>query len=312
MERCVQSFLDQTIPFSDRLHIRTELNLFESRNLHWEEQYHILYATWKEIRRARGAIIRSVLTEDELDRLHIPHSPTRYLDNEEIDRLTHITTLAAMTNGALFWTKDIQSQWRLRSLHRSTLERMASFTEHMNAYEEYSRYQSHTILNKFAEPVSKYFVSGIPPSDNLGIHYFCNKHTHRYLDGISIASLRKRVQEEQRIIVLAAAASSGVLQAGVIAHYMTHMLNIPTTVDPIFFQKGIGDTQKPHTMNSISPEQNVLIIPFDDQIAGTGFSSTMIFEAVHKKYGTESILLSDKWEDGVFTPAIIRQKADAL
>jgi hypothetical protein len=308
MERFYRSYLDKPISNTDKVLIRKDLNIFESSGLFWESQYRILHATWKEIRRARGAIIRSVLTDDELDTLDIPHRPTRYLNDEEIDRLTHLTTLAAITNGALFWTKDIQKRdkLRLRTLHSTTLQRMACYTAHIHTSEDYSRYNSLNILNTFAEPTSKYFISGIPASDNLGIHYFCKNKPHRYLDTISIASIKKRIQDEHSIVVLAAAASSGVLQAGVIAHYMTHMLNIPTTVDPIFFQKDTGDTQKPHTMNSTSPQQRVLVIPFDDQIAGTGFSSTMIFEAVHKKYKPESVLLSENWEQGMLTTSIIR------
>ncbi len=269
-----------------------EIKELKDRGIDFELNYKVAFTTWLEIRRARGAIMQTVLSPEELAGNFIEERVDRKLSDDEIDRLANLTTLAAVNNGVIFWTRNLDRRSKLIEMQTMVLERMKNYTKQVVDQDSYSRYGNAQVMYTFNSFLIPYFENGAPQTDNLGEHFpFDGVHT--FLEGISVHELRQKTEDKRKIVVLAAAASSGVLEAGIFAHYMNTELKIPTTVDPVFFNGGYKDVRV-HVMNRVTPRQEALVIPLDDRVVGSGYSPRMAREGAKEKYGSHSLIMSPR------------------
>ena len=267
-----------------------EIQELKDKGVDFELNYKVAFTTWLEIRRARGMIMQSTTNDETLKKCYIEERVETKLNNDQIDRLANLVTLSATNCGVLFWTRDLTERNRLLSVHTEVLKKMKAITGGVSDQDSYSAYGNAQVMYTFNSFLAPYFESGPPKSDNLGDHFpFVGPHP--FLDRLSISKLRGLTREKGAIVIFAAAASSGVLEAGIFAHYMSTVLKIPTTVDPVFFLRWMDH---PPIMSSVKPHQEVVVIPFDDQILGSGFSPRMAREAATTKYGKVKLRMSPR------------------
>jgi hypothetical protein len=267
-----------------------EIEKMKNAGIDYELNYKVAFTTWAEIRRARGMIMQSVLSKEDLKREYVEQNVERKLNPDEIDRLCNLTTLATLNCGVLFWTRGLDQKNKLLEANTRVLEKMRELTGEVNDPDEYSRFGNAQVMYTFNDFLLSYYKTGTPKTDNLGEHFQAGGESHTFLDGISISDLKNKAKDGRTIVVLTAAASSGVIEAGIFAHYMNTMLSIPTTVDPVFFTKGY-EKQK-NIMNRVVPGQRVISIPMDDRLVGSGYSPKMAKEAAREKYGNENLIMS--------------------
>jgi len=275
--------------------MQNEIKKMKEEGVDFEFNYKVAFTTWLEIRRARGMIMQAILNNEDLERSYIKQRTGRKLTQDEIDRLCNLVTLATMNCGVLFWTRDLGKKNKLLEMHTTVLEKMRTLTGEVEDQDEYSRFGNAQVMYTFNSFLIPYFKQGAPQSDNLGDHFpFHGVHT--FLDNISIEKLKKETEVGNTIVVLAAAASSGVLEAGIFAHYMSTELGIPTTVDPVFFSKGYEGIDA-RVMNRVMPRQKTVVIPLDDRVLGSGYSPRQAREAAKEKYDKRYLVMSRKMRE---------------
>lgn len=282
--------------------IQYKIDQLRKNGIEFELNYKVAFTTWMEIRRARGAIVQSISNQSDLEKSPITDKLDKKLTDDEIDRLCHLTSLASLSCGVLFWTRGLTKENKLLESHTAVLKKMRNLTGKIMDPDAYSRYGTAIVMSTFNTFLMSYFENGVPSSDNLGEHFrqgekrdFMGSKPHILLDTISVSALKNKTADGNTIVVLAAAASSGVLEAGIFAHYMNTQLGIPTTVDPVFFAK--GDKGAPtRIISSVLPHQNILVIPLDDRVLGTGYSPRQAREAAREKYGSSRLVMSPKMQ----------------
>jgi hypothetical protein len=267
-----------------------EIKELKEAGVDFELNYKVAFTAWLEIRRARGAIMQSVLSPEQLEGEFVKERTERKLNDDEMDRLANLTTLAAVNNGVIFWTRNLDRKNQLIEMQTKILEKMREFTGEVEEPDSYSRFGNAQVMYTFNNFLIPYFKDGAPQTDNLGEHFPLHG-PHTFLDGISVEQLRQETEDKRKIVVLAPAASSGVLEAGIFAHYMNTELKIPTTVDPVFFNKYHEEAK---VMNRTMPQQETVVIPLDDRILGSGYSPKMAREAAKEKYGSDSLVMSPR------------------
>lgn len=273
--------------------VENEIKEMKDQGVDYELNYKVAFATWMEIRRARGAITQTLLSPEQIKESLIKEETEKKLNNREIDLLANLTTLCTVNNGLIFWTQDLKSKRSLVAMQTRTLERMRNYTGHIVDQDSYSKWGNAQVLYTFNDFLLNYLKNGPPKSDNLGDHFANHDKPHIFLDGISIKELKDRTEDQNRIVVFAAAASSGVLEAGIFAHYMNKVLKIPTTVDPVFFDNSFSDADV-RVMNRWKPRQTPIVIPIDDRVLGTGYSPRMAKLGAREKYGKRRLEISPK------------------
>ena len=274
--------------------IELEISKLKDEGVEHQLNYRIAYATWMEIRKARGIIIQSLLNKNELKEENINEVVPTKLSQEETDRLVNLTTLAVMNNGDLFWKKDLKEDDPQVLLQAQILEVMRDYTNQIKDPDSYSRWGNAQVFDTFNDMLISFYKNGVSKSDNLGEH-FRWMGPHPQLDGVSLQSIREKIGADPKIMVVLAAASSGALEAGIFASYMNNILKIPTSVDPIFFSKGRSGKEEV-VFNRTMPNRKCIVIPMDDQVVGRGYSIQMAVNGARAKYGLGSLLFNRKAE----------------
>lgn len=268
-----------------------EITEMKEKGIDFELNYKVAFTTWQEIRRARGMIMQSLLSDEAISQSFVKERTERRLSQAEIDRLCNLVTLAAMNCGVLFWTRDLNKRNELLKMHTTVLEKMTALTGEVRDPDSYSKFGNAQVMYTFNGFLVPYFEKGPPKTDVLGEHFPFGGSGHTFLDDISISKLKKQTEKGNTIVVLAAAASSGVLEAGIFAHYMTAVLGIPTTVDPTFFTNSYGKNEL-RVMSRVMPNQKTIVIPMDDRILGSGYSPRQSKLAATEKYGKQQLVMS--------------------
>lgn len=280
--------------------IEDEINEFKEKGINFSLNYHVAFTTWQEMRRARGMVVQSLANKERIEEeyRYTNDKVEQKLSSNEIDRLCNLVTLASLNNGVLFWTKELKPDNKLLRMHTKVLENIREMSAQVQNPDKYSRFGNAQVMYTLSEWVINYFEQGVSKSDNLGDHFANCGKPHVFMDGISINSLKDEIKlNPSKIIVLAAAVSSGVLEAGIFAHYMSQKLKLPTTVDPVFFSKSHSGREPINVINSILPVQNRIVIPLDDRVYSKGFSASQSKEGAERKYGGNSLIVSKKMQE---------------
>lgn len=280
----------QSAPHQSHL-IQRDSVTHETAGLH-ESQFAALKRSLEAMRLVRTAITGS------LDGKNATVSPS-----DQTALITKARTVA-LTNGALFWKKEIKPGDPEKKLLDDKIWEIGEITNALLAPEDRkknsgSRHGIDNVLTTFSGFVDRYHKTKAEgkeiESDNLGDH-FAKLETydpekpprwrpHQFLEGISIAELRKKAsQNPEGTVVLVAAASSGLVEAGIIAHYMNEELHIPTTIDPVFITK---KTHKHGMRQGWVVDDPLAVIPIDDRDAFTGYSVVEAYFAAVDKYGDD-------------------------
>lgn len=288
------NFKSDTYKWGDDIEFKSVIKKMTENGVDFKERYKVSFKTLLEVRKARGAIMQSVLKESQLSEGFMRESVQRKLDRSEIDKLTNLTTLAVINNGMIFWCRKLNLSEPVVKMQEKVLTLMSSFTSHILNENSFSSYANPYVMSTPIEYLKRYQEEGVPKTDNLGEHFAWHSKPHIFLDKISIDDLRNKTLDQGRIVVLAAAASSGTLEAGIFAHYMNKELKIPTTVDPVFFNNHHSSSIRAGVMNSIMPRQPAIVIPLDDEILGSGYSPARTKQIAIEKYGDRSLVMSEK------------------
>ncbi len=202
----------------------------------------------EEIRRVRGIVVASFTTDplvQAVEKIH-PLPANERLTLDEINPLFQHVAHFAEKIGKLYWdpqlTRNIESgnvqKEDVEPLFREkdSIVKKTAPIEDPNPYKQYSNDIVRTLdyvfkWNQDARPIPEK-LSAL--GNDLGDHF----GQHHYLKGIDINRLRTFTdQSQENVIVLVANASSGIIEAGIVAYYMNTFLHIPTVIDPIIFNK---------------------------------------------------------------------------
>lgn len=137
--------------------VTNEIKELRENGIDYELNYKVAFGTWLEIRRARGAIMQTVLTPEELKESFIKERVKVKLTNNEIDRLANLTTLATVNNGFIFWTKDLASKNSLVGMQTKVLERMRAYTGQVVDQDSYSKFGNAQVLYTFNDFFIKFY-----------------------------------------------------------------------------------------------------------------------------------------------------------
>ena len=216
-----------------------------------------------------------------------------YKDTDFSKHQTHINAICvtakeiATKAGELFWNPKLtfdspEYNGFIAYLNQALSNSQCNVNPH-------AKFQNAEIISEWGFYIGKTHREGFSQSDNLGKQVLFGEEGPSYfLDGISIKQLRGEGK-----IILAAAASGGLVEGGIIAHYMNNVLGIETDVDPIFLSKDMPVA----FMSSKEPEGLPAVIPYDDSSIGSGYSAAMIMKGVLDKYSPSLIIANDKMQE---------------
>lgn len=255
-----------------------------------------------QVRGVRAMIIRTFMEPEQVNTLYPRQQDvvTSKLSTEEIDNLIHLVITASSLVGCVYLENDELSRRKLAKQLQMVLDKIREKTKNIKWGHKYSIYANDQALFLPSQWIAKYRSHNLPDTDDLG-KLFKQPIAHPYLEGISLADIKKRLKSGYDILVLAPAASSGVLQAAVLAEYLKRDHGILATVDPVFFGKGeVGDNDRlrymTHVLPNLGRKLNPLVLPFDDDVVLTGDSARQTAISAANKYGQGSIIMSDNFK----------------
>lgn len=119
---------------------------------------------------------------------------------------------------------------------------------------------------------------------------FSRRHDpHRFLKGIRITDL------EGKFVIILAAMSMGLVQGGLLVAFMRKELKIDTHLVPVFINKETWETYTPQNPNL--PKRDVVLIPFDDEVVGTGDTSSSLLSEAKRNFKAAQILKSSQYPE---------------
>ncbi|HAU65754.1 MAG: hypothetical protein UT30_C0009G0017 [Candidatus Uhrbacteria bacterium GW2011_GWF2_39_13] len=202
----------------------------------------------QDIRRVRGIVVASFITDplvQAVEKIH-PLPINERLALDDINPLFQHVAHFAEKIGGLYWDPQLTRNIESGNLQKEDMEplfrekdsivKKTAPIEDPNLYQEYSNDIVSTLdyvfkWNQDTRPIPEKLLS---LGNDLGDHF----GQHSYLKGIDINQLRTFTDQSQgNVIVLVANASSGIIEAGIVAYYMNTFLHIPTVIDPIIFSK---------------------------------------------------------------------------
>lgn len=167
-----------------------------------------------QVRAVRAIIIHSSLEADEISELYPNQEDVveEKLSQQEIDRLVHLVITASSLVGAVYLEKDDTVRMQRVSQLQKMLDTIREKTKAIKWGHRYSNYAMDSALFGMNKWIARYRTAGNPKSDDLGeIVSYPGAHPH--LQGISVNELKNKLTSEYNLLVIAPAASSGVLQA---------------------------------------------------------------------------------------------------
>ncbi len=219
------------------------------------------------------------------------------LTQSDIDINCTLSAKIGTNAGHLLWQPSFTSPDEcVRDLEDSLAEGYALAGHHR----PFSIYYDSSILDTWFFYPQHY---SLHKNEDLGVCFsiesndgYLSEIPHRYLSGIHVSRLKSYCSSGP--IVFAAAASSGVIEAGIVASYLGHVHDISAEIYPLFFSDSQDISQL--MMHSTLPSEYSVVIPFDDSKIGSGYSSAKIVRGVLQKYPHERILPSDFIKNGVW------------
>lgn len=246
-------FTELDIKYEWRCHaiLNEIIKIREKYGLDYRANNIMLQNAIEEIRRVRGIVVASFTTDplvQAVAKIH-PLPANERLTLEDINPLFQHVAHFAEKIGKLYWdpqlTRNIESGNVQKEDVETLFKEKGSIVKKTAPIDDPNQYQQYNIdITKTLDYVFKWNQDTRPIpeklsalGDDLGDHF----GQHRYLKGIDINQLRTFTdQSQENVIVLVANASSGIIEAGIVAYYMNTFLHIPTVIDPIIFSKPSG------------------------------------------------------------------------